>query len=119
MALNYAMIGKKIKEVRQHRKLSQLELSEMADISPTFLSYIETGSKRLSIDTLVQIANALQVTPAVLLENVLDVKEPALNEEFSIIFEDCTIVELRVLLELNRGLIEVIKKNNVSFSPYN
>lgn len=47
MALNYILIGKKIREFRKMRQISQSTLSEMADLSPGYISYIENGSKIL------------------------------------------------------------------------
>ena len=62
MTLNYILIGKRIREIRKRKKISQAALSDMVDITPTFISYIESGLKGMSIETLVAISNALGVT---------------------------------------------------------
>ena len=59
MALNFVQIGKHIGEIRKRRGLSQQKLSEIIDKSPTYVSYIESGLKCMSLDTFVSIANAL------------------------------------------------------------
>ena len=42
--------------------LTQETLSEIVGISPTHMSNIETGTTKVSLTTIVTIANALQVT---------------------------------------------------------
>lgn len=51
----------KLQEVRTTRGMTQLELSEMANISRTGLSLIETGAAEPRIETLKKIARALDV----------------------------------------------------------
>ena len=62
MTINNMAIGKRIQNIRKRRGLSQFSLSELVDLSPGYISYIETGVKSMSLDTLVSIANALQVS---------------------------------------------------------
>jgi transcriptional regulator with XRE-family HTH domain len=50
-----------IKRYRSRLGLSQLALAAELDISPNFLSDIETGKKWVSPDTLVRLANALHI----------------------------------------------------------
>ena len=56
-----------IKRLRLQKNLSQETLAEKADISPSFLSDIENGKKWGSFETLVSLANALEVEPYELL----------------------------------------------------
>src|SRR4030066_1375761 len=55
------LLGKRIKELRKVRKLSQDKLSEQVDIDPKHLSRIEVGSSYPSLNTLEKIAIALNV----------------------------------------------------------
>jgi transcriptional regulator with XRE-family HTH domain len=50
-----------IKRYRSRLGLSQFALAAELDISPNFLSDIETGKKWVSPDTLVRLANALHI----------------------------------------------------------
>ena len=75
MSLNYKVIGKHIREVRQRNHLSQAMLSELVDKTPSYISYIESGIKSMSLDTFVLIANALGVSP----DRLLWSKSSALN----------------------------------------
>ena len=55
------MFGENLKRYRTNKGLSQAKLAEILDISPNFISDLETGKRWLSSDTLINIANALGV----------------------------------------------------------
>ena len=61
-------IGKRIKEIRKNKHLSQEQLSEMLDISQNALSYIETGENFFSAETLEKLISALDIEPSELFE---------------------------------------------------
>jgi transcriptional regulator with XRE-family HTH domain len=56
-----AILGANIKRYRGFKGLSQAKLAEMLDISPNFISDLETGKRWLSSDTLVNLADVLNV----------------------------------------------------------
>ena len=56
-----AIFGTNIKRYRNQKGFSQAKLAEILDMSPNFISDIETGKRRLSSDTLVNLAKALGV----------------------------------------------------------
>lgn len=49
----------KIRELRIKRKLSQETLAELCNLSSSYISYIETGKKRLSFATLEKLSKYL------------------------------------------------------------
>lgn len=57
-------IGKRIKEIRKKKGLSQEKLAELIDIEQNTLSCIETGNNFCTAETLEKIINALEVEPA-------------------------------------------------------
>jgi transcriptional regulator with XRE-family HTH domain len=56
-----AVLGANLKRYRSLKGFSQAKLAEMLDISPNFISDMETGKRWLSSDTLVNLAKALDV----------------------------------------------------------
>jgi transcriptional regulator with XRE-family HTH domain len=56
-----AVLGENLKKYRISKGFSQAKLAEILDISPNFISDIETGKRWLSSDTLVNISKALDV----------------------------------------------------------
>ena len=60
--------------VRQQRVLSELtqgQLAKMVGVSTSFIGHIERGEKKASIETIVAICNALEISPTVLLQDSL------------------------------------------------
>ena len=57
-----------IKKYREKAGLTQEQLSEMAGISPDYLSEIERGKKIPSLKRFIKIANALDILPYILLK---------------------------------------------------
>lgn len=55
-------VGKKIKDLRQERNLSQYKLAEKADVSQSFLSALEAGKKSPTVETLEKICRALGIS---------------------------------------------------------
>ncbi|MGI9415501.1 MAG: helix-turn-helix transcriptional regulator [Hyphomicrobiales bacterium] len=56
---------------RQYRGMVQAELARKVGISRTYLTQIELGDRRLSVDLLQRIASGLEVTPHDLVEPTL------------------------------------------------
>jgi len=59
---NKKLLGKRIKELRKRKGLSQEKLAELADIEPTSLSNIENGRNYPSFATLENIVKFLDAT---------------------------------------------------------
>lgn len=62
------LLGRKIKEARKAKKISQEKLAEILDIHVTYVSQLERGEKAPALDTLLRISKVLEVSPAFLLE---------------------------------------------------
>lgn len=65
-------IGTRIREAREAKNLTQEQLAEIVDVSPTHMSVIERGVKGPRLRTFIKIANALETTSDSLLFDVLD-----------------------------------------------
>ena len=70
--VDYVAMGQKMRSRRRFFKISQEELAKAVQISPSFYGNIERGIRIPSIDTLVAIANALQVGVDYFLVDSLD-----------------------------------------------
>lgn len=55
-------IGKRIKELRAQRQISQEELAARADIDRTYVNSVENGKRNISIINIEKIASALGVS---------------------------------------------------------
>ncbi len=55
------LIGRRIKELRKKKGLSQEKLSEKAEITPNYLSRVERGTENPTLDMFIRLADALGV----------------------------------------------------------
>ena len=62
------LLGDRIRQTRRARGISQIQLAEMAQISVSHMSDIETGKTNISLDVFIRIMNALQVSSDWLLQ---------------------------------------------------
>lgn len=115
MPLNNQALGQSIRYHRKKRGFSQSFLSEMIDKSPTYLSYIESGLRCISLDTLVDLANALNVTTDALLKDSLDNTAMLMNNEYASVLSDCSEYEQKLLLEVLVAVKESLRTNKILF----
>ncbi len=55
-------IGKKIKEQRLRKNISQEKLAEIIDVTPSYISNLESGNRVASLPTMLAIANVLDLS---------------------------------------------------------
>lgn len=60
--INYAEIGRRIKEARKQQSITQEEMAEKMELSVAFLSRIERGTSHISLKVLTQICEILEVS---------------------------------------------------------
>lgn len=113
MELDYQAIGVRIRRLRKERGLTQQTLAEISSQEPSNISHIERGATKLSLPTLVNIANALGVTVDELLCDSLPATRPLYEQELARLLSDCTHSERKVILETVHALKQSLKK----FSP--
>ena len=60
-------IGKNLRELRKSARLTQNQLAEKSNLSANYIAHIEGGRNPLSIESLLNLCNALNVTPNAIL----------------------------------------------------
>ena len=60
--MDYVALGARVKTKRLENNMTQEQLAEAVDISAVYVGQIERGDRHMTIDTLVKIANVLQVS---------------------------------------------------------
>lgn len=113
MGIDYQGIGVRVRRLRRARGLTQQALAELSGQEPSNISHIERGATKLSLPTLVNLANALGVTVDQLLCDSVAASGAVYQQELSQLLSDCTHWELQVLTETVRAL----KKNLRSGQP--
>lgn len=100
-------IGMNIKNARMEKGLSQEKLAEILDITNTHISYIETGTKAPSLDMLIKIANALDVSADDLLVGRLTHSSSSVGKELHTILQGCNRDEEKMLIRILKFMKEL------------
>lgn len=106
MNIDYIAIGKRIRKCRKQQNLTQQQLAEMADLSDTNISHIERGATKLSLPSLISIANALNTTTDYLLMDVINNSEFEFKKEFSELIKNCGKEEYKLLYNICKAALE-------------
>ena len=106
--MNYKEIGTRIRKYRKLKNISQEELAEKIDISTTHMSHIETGSTKLSLQVLVDIAQILEVsTDALIFEKTSKLKIQKIER----ILSDCNENEIAFITKIVETSKEFFEKS--------
>lgn len=110
--LDYPEIGRQVRRLRRQRGWSQARLAEQADLSDTYISHIERATKQVSLNALLRLAAALEVTLDQLLSGSQPQDTGAYLPELQTLFQDCSLRERRVLLDIAGAVKEVLRANH-------
>lgn len=78
--MNLDNLGKRIKDERQKRGMTQEQLAEKIDISTNFMSLIENG-KNMSVETLTKISIVLGVSVDYLLSDIVEISNDTITSQ--------------------------------------
>lgn len=97
--INYKLIGIRIAETRKLRGDSQAELAEQVNLSVPYISMIENAKKKVSLQTLIVIAKAMNTSIDALLNGNQDSKHMDYDNEITLVMKDCSNYEQRIIYE--------------------
>lgn len=110
MAIDYISIGARIKYHRTQKGLSRADLAEKANISIPHMSSIERGDKSPSLEFLINIANALEISEdELLVDNLVTSNSNHGGDDYYILL-DCTPEEATILVKSMTGLKDILRK---------
>lgn len=82
--MNFLALGTRIKNKRLEKNLTQEQLAEKVDLSAVYIGQIERGERKMTIQTLVKLANVLETSTEELLS---DSTEGNLNAKLNELLE--------------------------------
>ena len=102
----YIAAGKQIQLLRQRHNLTQKELAEIINSSQNYLSDVETGKKRPSLDYYITIANYFKVSLDQLFADELSMKKNIIIDSVVLKMGYMSEKEQKLVLEM----VESIQK---------
>ncbi len=106
MAVDYNVIGSRLKKARLAKNYTQEDLAEKIDVSVAFLSRVERGSSHLNLKRLSQICNLLNVSEGYILNGASSNSENYLEEEFSELLKGCSPEKQKLIYNVAKTIIE-------------
>lgn len=113
MDLMFDKIGFRIKQYREAKGMSQEQLGEIIDTSNRHLSKVETGGKNPSLELVIKIANALDITPDILLSDYLTGSKDTQNTELLALFTDCNPTEKAILMDMLKHMKALLSEYGI------
>ena len=108
-AMDQKAIGKRIKSAREKKGLTQEQLAEQVNLSPMHISVIERGNKLPRLETLIKIANVLDVSADTLLQDVVNNQIKLRTSEASNLIAQLSREDQRRVLAALHSFVESTK----------
>lgn len=89
MAKNFEEIGQRIRVARKKAGYSQADLSEILQISPSYMSDIENGKTNIGLDIFIRLTETLQVSADWLLQIDSPIVNTMISTEINDILDNC------------------------------
>lgn len=109
MEIDYVSIGNRIRDLRIAKGITQAKLAEDSGIEPSNISHIERAATKLSLPTLVNIANALGVTLDEIVYASLIKNTHISVSMIDDIISDCTPKEIMALSEIIKTTKSILR----------
>lgn len=106
MALDYNIIGERLKKARIDNKLTQEMLAEKLDVSIAFLSRIERGSSHISLKRLSQICDILGITEGQILNGSSNNSNSYLSFEFDTVLKNTSPEKQKLIYKIAKLINE-------------
>ena len=111
MVIDYDAIGMRIKIARIKAKITQEALAERTGLSTVHISNVETGNTKVSLPSIIAIANVLSVSVDQLLCDSVIQSNHVFNQEAQEILMDCSPRDIRVLLDVLKASKEALRRD--------
>ncbi|MBE5922698.1 MAG: helix-turn-helix transcriptional regulator [Lachnospiraceae bacterium] len=108
-AVNYCSLGANIRKYREEKGLSAEKLSTLSNVSKSHINNIESANSKPSLEVLVRIANALDVSLDVLVCDSLYTSKHIKMMEYAIALDNCNEGEVRLIVETTKILKRELK----------
>ena len=108
MAIDYTALGQRIANFRNKGNLSQEELAFRCAVGYKHISNIELGKSKPSLESLVQIANILNVSADDLLVDSLTHSASTANSEIHRLLLDCNAIEQEILTRMVKEMKAIL-----------
>ena len=106
MALDFTIVGQRLRKARLDKEMTQENLAEKLDVSVAFLSRIERGLSHINLKRLSQICSILDVSEGYILNGTSSSSEQYLISEFNELLSNCSAEKQKSIYKIAKTIIE-------------
>ena len=106
MAIDYNVIGSRIKQARLAKNMTQEDLADKIDVSVAFLSRVERGNSHINLKRLNQLCGLLDVSEGYLLNGASSSSKNYLDKEFSDLFKNVSPAKQRLIYDIAKTIAD-------------
>lgn len=106
MAIDYSVIGSRIKQARLAKNMTQEDLADKIDISVAFLSRVERGNSHINLKRLNQLCDLLDVSEGYLLNGASSSSENYLDKEFTDLIKSVSPEKQKLIYNVAKAIAE-------------
>lgn len=105
MALDYSIIGERLKKARLAKNLTQEQLAEKLDVSVAFLSRAERGNVKINLSRINQICDILNISISDILTGTASNSKDYLTDDFSNLLKNCPPDKIKLIYDIAKVII--------------
>ena len=106
MALDYNIIGERLKEARVNKKYTQENLAEKLDVSVAFLRKLERGQSHINLKWLSKLCDILGVSEGNIVNGAYNTSHDYLSLEFNSILENVSPQKQKLIYKIAKVIAE-------------
>ena len=106
VAIDYSVIGSRIKQARLAKNMTQEDLADKIDISVAFLSRVERGNSHINLKRLNQLCGLLDVSEGYLLNGASSSSENYLDKEFTDLIKSVSPEKQKLIYNVAKTIAE-------------
>lgn len=110
MNIDYAVIGKRIKDIRKNKNKTQEKLAEFLDVSTVYVSRIERGTTKVNLETLIKICEFLNISPSYILTGSICSSDDYLRNEITEMLVGCSPEKIRLIVDVIKPIVDYTEK---------
>ncbi len=110
MALDYKLIGERLKKARVEKGYTQEKLAEMMELSIAYVSRIENCKTHINLKRLNELCAILDTSESYILNGVSDNSTSYLNNELNSILKDCSSKDKELIYQIASIISDKQKK---------
>lgn len=109
--VDYKAIGRRISKHRKNISMTQAVLAEKLEVSESFISQVERGNAKISLQRLYQIAEVLNIDIALLVSNIGSIENGTAISEVDEIIKSWPEKDKALLIDVLTCVDKKIKPN--------